>query len=589
MNIISFLPLFAGIGLFLFGMSILGTALEKVAGAKLERMLEKLTSNRIKGVLLGTAVTGVIQSSSATSIMVIGLLNAGIIKLSHAVPVIMGANIGTTVTAQILRLGDLGDANLFLALLKPSSFGPVLIGIGSAMNLFSSKRKTKDIGVIMLGLGMLFFGMNTMETTLSPLKNEEWFKNLFFVFKNPILGILFGTAMTAILQSSSASVGILQVLSSTGAITYATAIPIILGQNVGKCITVVLASIGSKKNAKRAVFIDVFTNLCGMAIFFIAIYSYQMFGSGFVFWNSPMNRGNIADFHTFFNITTTILLVPFVSKLIKISGYFIKEDVASQGEMQLDMLDDLLLSSPNMAVEQCKKTVHTMTELSIKNVEKAMELIYDYNDENFDILQRDEDMVDRFQTALNDYIVKVSSLDLNDMENHIVTNILHAVNDIERISDHATNIAETAQYNKEHEIFFSEEAFEELRLMGSAVNEILGFAGNAYYHQSIQDALRVEPLEDIVDMLQFELKEKHIERLSAGKCNVQAGISFLEIISDLERISDHCYNIAMYVIQAKEEHFQIFHPHGEYSPSSKGSVGAEYKNLYDFYAKKYRV
>lgn len=588
MTIISILPLFAGIGLFLFGMSLLGGALEKVAGARLEKMLERLTSNRLKGVLLGTAVTGVIQSSSATTIMVVGLLNAGIIKLSHAIPVVMGANIGTTVTGQILRLGDLGDANILMTLLKPSSFGPILIGIGAAMNLFSAKRKHKDIGIIMLGLGMLFFGMNTMEVTLSPLKEQVWFQDVFFLFENPLLGILLGAVMTAILQSSSASVGILQALSSTGAITFSTAVPIILGQNVGKCITVVLASIGSKKDAKRAVFIDVFTNICGMVIFFICIYSYQTFTKGFSFWETSMTRGNIADFHTMFNILTTTLLLPFIPKLIHVSKLFIKDKESSKGEQALDLLDDLLLATPNVAIEQCKKTVHTMAQLSQESFQRAVGLLLDYSPVEMDILQQNEDLIDRFETALDNYIVKITALDLKDSDSKLATEMLHIVGDLERISDHAVNVAEVAQYNEEHGICFSEQAFAEITVFCQAVEEILKMACKAYENKTIADAVKVEPLEQVIDMMQYELKEKHIERLSDGKCNVQAGISFLGLLGDMERISDHCSNIAVYVIQNHVNNYHDFSAHAHIYKVHNEPTD-EYKASYNYYLEKYKI
>lgn len=588
MTLIDILPLFAGIGLFLFGMSILGGALERIAGAKLEKMLEKLTSNRIKGVCLGTAVTGVIQSSSATTIMVVGLLNAGIIKLSHAIPVIMGANIGTTVTGQILRLGDLGDVNLLMMLLKPSSFGPILIGVGAAMNLFANKRKIKDIGIILLGLGMLFFGMNTMETTLSPLKDQPWFNDVFFLFKNPILGILMGAAMTAILQSSSASVGILQALASTGAITFSTAVPIILGQNVGKCVTVILASVGSKKNAKRAVFIDVFTNLCGMVIFFVFIYGFQYLGSGFSIWGQSMTRGNIADFHTFFNVATTILMLPFISKLINVSKRFVKDTEGSVGEKELDMLDDLLLATPNVAIAQCKKTISTMANITYDNFSASLKLFTDYSKSSMEALLDSEDLLDRYETGLDNYIVKITALDIREDDNKLAAEMLHTVGDLERISDHAVNIAQVAEYNMENNITFSPQALKELEIMGTAVIEILKMTMKAYETRDISDTIKIEPLEQVIDLLQYELKEKHIERLCDGKCSVQAGISFLEILTNFERISDHCSNVGVYIIQSYEDNYHDFSAHTHLYKVHNEPTD-EYIATYNYFCSKYKV
>ena len=587
MKIVEMLPIFAGIGLFLFGMSMLGGALEKLAGAKLEHKLEKLTSNRMKGVLLGTGVTAVIQSSSATSIMVVGLLNAGIMKLSHAVPVIMGANIGTTVTGQILRLGDLGDANVLLSLLKPSAFGPILIGIGAAMNLFCKKRKKKDIGVILLGLGMIFFGMNTMEKTLSPLKDMPWFNEVFTVFHNPLLGILLGALMTAVLQSSSASVGILQALSSTGAITFSTAVPIILGQNVGKCVTVVLASIGSKKDAKRAVFIDVLTNTCGMIIFFVVIYTYQAI-FGFSFWEHAMTRGNIADFHTLFNLGTSLLLLPFIGVLISVAKRFVKDEEINKDEEILNVLDELLLQTPNVALEQCRKALNSMSDIAAENVNKAMDLLNNFTQERFDEVSESEEVLDKFESTITNYLVAVTSRDLTDADNRNATEMLHVVSEIERIGDHAMNIAEVAQYNFDNGISFSEEAFEELDTMGGAVREILQHAVHAYHTKDLKEGINIEPLEEVIDYLQVELKAIHVDRLCEGKCNVRAGISYIELLTNYERISDHCSNLGIAIIQAYENDYHDFDCHKHISALHKEPT-PEYKESYNYYLDKYKI
>lgn len=587
MNIVKALPLFAGIGLFLFGMSILGSSLEKIAGAKLEKMLERLTSNRLKGVLLGTGVTAVIQSSSATTIMVVGLLNAGIISLVHAVPVIMGANIGTTITGQILRLGDLGDANLLLALLKPSSFGPILIAVGAGLNLFAKQRKKKDVGLILLGLGMIFFGMNTMEVTLSPLKDQEWFNDVFFLFENPLLGILLGAGMTAVLQSSSASVGILQALSSTGAITFSAAVPIILGQNVGKCVTVMLASIGSKKDAKRAVFIDVFTNVCGLFIFFTIIYSFHTF-VGFSFWEKAMSRGNIADFHTLFNLMTSILLLPFIDKMINISKFFVKDKEGVKGERELDLLDDLLLQTPNVAIEQCKKAVIAMAGIACDNVQRSIQLLEAYSDQGMGSVVETENLLDRFETSIDNYIVKITALDIKVDNNKMATEMLHTVGDLERIGDHAMNIAEVAQYNMENDIAFSSDALSEILTMGNAVIEILKKATNAYCQRNLQETLKVEPLEEVIDRLQQELKAQHIDRLCEGKCSVQAGISFLELLTNFERIADHCSNIAVYIVQAYENNYHDFDAHMHLNKLHREPDDG-FQSTYNFYSEKYKI
>ncbi len=588
MSLISVLPLFAGIGLFLFGMSVLGAALEKIAGASLEKMLEKLTSSRAKGVFLGTAVTGIIQSSSATTIMVVGLINAGIMKLSNAVPVVMGANIGTTVTGQILRLGDIGESGLILSLLKPSSFGPILIGIGAALFVFSKAKKKKDIGTIMLGLGMIFFGMNTMETTLSPLKDMPEFTNLFFIFSNPVFGILLGMIMTAVLQSSSASVGILQALSSTGAITYSTAVPVILGQNVGKCITVVLASIGSKRDAKRVVFIDVLNNVIGMALFFCVIYGLNSIVH-FDFWDTVVNRGDIANFHTLFNIITTCALLPFINILIRISNKAIKSDDVSVEEKDLALLDDLLLKTPNLAVEQARKVINSMAVLALKNLKRSISLFDDYSEKKFAKVERDENLIDRFETALGNYLLKITAADINETSNDLVVEMLHSVSDFERISDHCMNVAEVAKRNFENEIKFSDEGKKELKIIGDAVTEILTMAVEAYSKRDLETALNIEPLEQVIDSINFTLKDTHIKRLCEGTCSVEGGISLLELLTSLERISDHCSNIAIYILQALEKGKPDLNNIHSLTDRLHNEPTMEYEKMYEFYQDKYKV
>ncbi len=588
MSLITVLPLFAGIGLFLFGMSVLGAALEKIAGASLEKMLEKLTSNRAKGVFLGTAVTGIIQSSSATTIMVVGLINAGVMKLSNAVPVVMGANIGTTVTGQILRLGDIGESGIVLSLLKPSSFGPILIGIGAALFVFSRTKKKKDVGTIMLGLGMIFFGMDTMETTLSPLKDMPGFTNLFFIFSNPVFGIILGMLMTAVLQSSSASVGILQALSSTGAITYATAIPVILGQNVGKCITVVLASIGSKRDAKRVVFIDVLNNVIGMALFFCIIYGLNLFVH-FEFWDSVVNRGDIANFHTLFNIITTCALLPFINVLIKISNKAVKNDDESVEEKDLALLDDFLLKTPNLAVEQARKVLNSMALLALKNLKRSISLFDDYSEKKFSKVESDENLIDRFETAIGNYLLKITAADINETSNSLVVEMLHSVSDFERISDHCMNVAEVAKRNFENDIKFSEEGKREFKIMGDAVTEILAMAVEAYSKRDLETAINIEPLEQVIDSINFTLKDTHVKRLCEGTCSIEGGISLLELLTSLERISDHCSNIAIYILQAIEKDKQDLKNTHALSERLHNEPTLEYEKMYKFYKDKYKV
>lgn len=579
-----YLPVLAGIGMFLYGMSLMGSSLEKLAGANLEKVLEKLTSSKLKGVALGTVVTGVIQSSAATTVMVVGFLNAGIIKLPQAVPVIMGANIGTTVTAQILRLGDIGGTTIMLSLLKPSTFAPILIAAGAAIQLISKKKKTKNIAFLLLGLGLLFFGMYTMERTLSPLKDMPGFQNIFVMFRNPFLGILLGAVVTAALQSSSASVGILQALASTGAITFSNALPIILGQNIGTCLTVLLASFGTNKNSKRAVFFHLFFNLAGSAIFLVASYGYQLL-IGFPFWDMPATRGNIADIHTLFNIVNTILLLPFTTLIIALARKAIPDKGLSSAEEDLAKLDDILLKSPSLALGQSLQVVMGMGHTALQNYKRAVELLYNYDDNRMQQLNDDENILDRAETALDNYVVKITSKDLTKTEGSVATGILHTVKDFERVGDYAVNIAEVAEFNHSNNIRFSADAVRELGYITSAVEEIINKTVEVYKSRRLEDAMHIEPLEEVIDVMIEKLKTRHVDRLTTGKCHVQSGISFLELLTNFERISDHCSNIAMHVIKMDESTGTI-DVHA-YLKKMHDATDEEYKAFFRYYESKY--
>ncbi len=581
MKPLSVLMLLGGIGMFLYGMNLLGDSLQNMAGAGLERILKKLTNNRIKGATVGTAVTGVIQSSAATAIMVLGFLNAGIMNLYQGIPVIMGANIGSTVTGQILRLGDIGsDENIFLTLIKPSAFAPMIVGIGAFILLFANKKKTKNIAKIMLGFGILFMGMTIMETTITPLKDNETFQKMFTTFSNPFIGILFGIVFTAIIQSSSASVGILQAISSTGAVTFSMALPIIIGQNIGKCFTVILASLGTNRNAKRATLIDVMFNVFGGILFAGVLYPIQKF-IGLPFWENTMSRGDIADIHTAFNVITTIALLPLLSYLIKISGKVIKKKNISKINQELDVLDDIFLKTPPLALDQCRTVILNMAETAKENFGVSIKLLSNYDSKLEKKLNENERFLDKAESALNEYLVKITGCSLSDQETLLATELMHNLGDIERIGDHCINIANVAEYNSSNGVVLSEEARKEIQTMADAIKKIIDLTIECITKEDVDLAQKVEPLEEVVDSLKDILTAKHVVRLQKGSCNVSSGISFIKLVTSLERISDHCSNIAIHLIQRltgdssfdKHEHLKRIH---------KGEV-EEYRSVYEYY------
>lgn len=578
------ITLLGGIGLFLYGMNLLGESLQRLAGASLEKTLEKLTNNKWKGLALGTGVTAIIQSSAATTIMLVGFVNVGIMKLVQTIPVIMGANIGTTVTGQILRLGDMEGSATWVSLLKPTGFAPIVIAVGAFILLCSKKKKHKDVASILMGLGILFFGMTTMESALSPLRESEQFRSLFTMFRNPVLGVLLGAGVTAILQSSSASVGILQAIASTGTVTFSMAAPIIIGQNVGKCITVILASIGTNKNAKRVVIVDLMLNIFGAILFIFGIYGFQAL-VGFPFWEEAVNRGDVANFHTLFNVVTGLVFFPFTNLLDKLAKQLLKEDAPSKMDTALKLLDPIFLSTPTVALEQCKKVIFSMGDVVKENLDLSVRLATQFDERGFAELQENEKFLDKAETDLGNYLVKITGQGISKAESRLANEMLHCVSDFERIGDHCVNIAEVGQYNEEQKIQFTQECLSELELISSAVHKILEMTLSAFRTEDVVTAYRVEPLEEVIDGIKELLRNHHIERLQAGTCSVQGGISFLEILTSMERISDHCSSIAIYVIQRisgqkttdKHEALRTMH-----SMSSE-----EYKALYIYYKQQY--
>lgn len=584
MTITSVLTLFGGVGMFLYGMNLLGASLEQIAGARLEKTLERLTTTKFRGVVLGTVTTGIIQSSAATTIMLIGFVNAGIMRLAQAAPVVMGANIGSTVTGQILRLGDVSSDNIFLTLIKPSSFAPLVIAIGAAMLLMSKKKKTKNIAKILIGFGILFMGMTLMEQTVSPLKDNEYFRSMFYKFSNPFLGILVGIVVTAIIQSCSASVGILQAIASTGAITFSMAFPIVLGQNIGKCFTVLLGGIGTNKKAKRVGVIYFLFNIIGVVIIMSLVYAFQYL-IGIPFWNQTMNRGNVADIQSLFNIATTCILIPFTNSLVKLSGLLVKEKNKTKANHELDILDDIFLKTPSVALEQSKKVLFNMGKAIQENYDIASKLLDDYNEKEVEKLNENERFLDKAETVLGEYLVKITSCSLDEENTIMLNEYMHNIGDLERIGDYCINIANVAEYNDANKISFSKEAIKELKCLDEAVREIIDITLQASENSDVDIANKVEPLEEVIDALKASLLDRHLERLKHLNCNVGAGISYVEVLTNMERISDHCSNIAIQVI--KLEHTTSKFDAHEHLKMLHNGVTDSYTQMFNSYEKKY--
>ena len=588
MDILSVLQLLGGVGLFLYGMSLMGSSLEKLAGSGLERILEKLTTSKRKGVGyikgwgLGAGVTAIIQSSAATTIMLIGFVNAGIMKLGQAIPVVMGANVGSTITAQILRLGDLGSDNLILKLLKPSSFAPMLVGIGAFIFLFTKKKKAKDIAGIMVGLGVLFYGMTTMESVFAPLKDSPTFQQAFTSFENPVFGILIGLVITAIIQSSSASVGILQALSATGSVSYATAVPIIIGQNLGKCMTIILGGIGANKKAKRVSLSYLLFNIFGAILFSIVIYAVY-YTVGISFWNNTVNRGDIANVHFLFNFLTSIILLPFSQKVCDFTGKLLGDDEISKTDKELATLDEMLLNTPTIALEQCKHVICSMADAIYENYQIATNLIYNYDPSKQKILDENESFIDKCESALSSYIVKINSKRLSKDDRLVVSEILNSVSDFERMGDHCINIFYVAQDKNAQDIHFSPAGHQEVEMIIKAVDNTMKTTFEAFKHDNAAAAIRIEPLAEIIDKLKEVIKAHHVERLQSGDCGIEGGIALVDLVTSFERISSHCANISLHIVKrvGNDRNFDEMHGH------ANDSFSEEYKALYHYYESQY--
>lgn len=555
MDFFSILTMLGGLALFLYGMQVMGDGLAKISGGKLEKILENLTSSKLRAVLLGLGVTAVIQSSSATTVMVVGFVNSGIMKLTQAVGIIMGANIGTTVTAWILSLAGIESNNFFMSLLKPSSFAPILALIGIVLLMFTKNSRKKDIGAILVGFAVLMFGMDTMSAAVKPLADVPEFTNLLLAFSNPIAGVLAGTVLTAIIQSSSASVGILQALCVTGAVPYSAAFPIIMGQNIGTCVTALLSAIGANKNAKRAAMIHLYFNIIGTVVFMSVFYILNA-AVQFPFMDAMATPAAIAVTHSVFNVTATLLLLPFSNLLVKLACMTIRdssEDVeAAKEDQEFLILESRFLEKPAFAVEQGRTAARRMAEDSWKALKASFEVLHDYSEEKAQKITKMESKVDRYEDELGTYLVQLNNKDLSETDSHSVSMMLHCIGDFERISDHAVNIKESADELHAKGLSFSVYAKAELRVLTAAVTKIVETAFSVFDEQDITKASEIEALEELIDELTKEMKRRHINRLRSGECTIEMGFILSDLITSMERIADHCSNIGVCVTQVRE-------------------------------------
>ena len=584
MNVYDILNLLGGIALFLFGMHTLSASLEKLAGGKLETWLEKATSKPIKGVVLGAIITAVIQSSAATTVMIIGFVNSGLMKLSQAIGVIMGANIGTTATSWLLSLQSISgsDGFSFLNLLKPTTFTPVLAVIGVILIMFTKSDKKKTIGMILAGFAVLMFGMNSMSSATAGLAENETFCNILMMFSNPVLGVVAGAVLTAVLQSSSASIGILQSIAiSTGKVTYSVALPLLLGQNIGSCVTALISSVGANKPAKRVAFVHLYFNVIGTVVFLSIFYLLNAFIS-MPFMEESLNAVGIAVIHTGFNVLATALFLPFTKQLEKLACLTVRDD-SNDEKLTPMLLDERLLKTPSVAIEQCRNVCIRMARLTQETLKMSMEVVTTFDAKKCAEVIDNENAIDIFEDKIGSYILKISSKDLSENDSKIVSSMLHTIGDLERISDHAVNIVEAAEEMHSKKIKFSQQALKELPVIVDAVSEILDMSINAFVNNDVNLAKNVEPLEDVIDQLRSDLKTRHIERLRDGKCTIELGFILQDLLTNFERVSDHCSNIAVYLIQINDNSMDTH----EYMNELKKLDRSEFMDEFNDYKNKY--
>ncbi|MGN0578400.1 MAG: Na/Pi cotransporter family protein [Ruminiclostridium sp.] len=586
MDIFNLLSLLGGLALFLYGMDLMGKALEKKAGGKLKNILATFTSNKFKGFLLGLAVTAVIQSSSATTVMVVGFVNSGLMTLGQAVGVIMGANLGTCVTSWILSLTGISGGDIFwLQLLKPDSFTPVFAFIAIIMLVaFKNNSKKQDTATIFMGFAILMYGMEFMSSAVSGLKDVPEFTEILLFFSNPILGVLVGLVLTAIIQSSSASVGILQALSITGRVSYATAIPIIMGQHIGTCITALISSFGANKNAKRAAVVHLLFNVIGtvlcIGIYLIVTAAVDL--SELI--ESPVTPLSVAVIHTSTILLSIIVEFPLSKYLEKLAGLIVRDDKNPKDEV-FALLDERLLSTPSIAIERSRTVAVKMARVSAESIKESFRLIFEYDEKLAQSVREAEEKVDKYEDSLGTYLVKVSSKSMSEADSHEVSKLLHMIGDFERISDHAVNMVESAEEIHSKGLSFSPAAKKEIMAMMDAVSEIIGLSLEAFENNDLVKATQVEPLEQVVDSLKLQLKSAHVNRLRKNECTIEMGFVLSDLLTNLERVSDHCSNIAVCLIEIAHDSFDMH----EYIQSLKEEHGGQFKKSFEYYLEKYSI
>jgi len=579
MDIFSVFTLFGGLAFFLYGMNVLSSALEKMVGGKLEAVLRAMTSNRWKGLALGAVITIAIQSSSAMTVMLVGLVNSGIMELSQTVAVIMGSSMGTTLTAWILSATGIESDNFWLQMLKPESFSPLVALIGVVMTMVGKDGRKKDAGHVLIGFAILMTGMTFMSQSVSPLAESPAFQDLLVMFKNPLMGVLLGTVVTGIIQSSAASVGILQSLSMTGSISMGMAFPIITGANIGTCVTGLLSAIGANKNAKRVVAVSIYFKVIGTVICLSVFYGLNAIFH-FDFVDAPINAFGIAVVHTLFNVINTFVLLPFSKQLEKLAKWTIRDTNSQEA-----LLDERLMFSPAFAISECRALAVKMARTARDSMLSAIRLTREYDSETAREITGQEEQLDLYEDTLGTFLVKLSSKDLSQADSNEAAELLHAIGDFERIGDHAMNILRAAQEIDDKQLHFSDKAQEELGIITQAIIDILNLTVEAFEHEDVRLASQVEPLEQVVDSLKLELKNRHVRRLQEGRCTIELGFVLTDLLTNYERVSDHCSNIAVTVIQVKESSLEA---HG-YLNQLKSSGSPEFTQAYESCLEKYAL